>query len=63
MKYRIKDLTEIMCVDTISTPEKITSLKEELNLHYHREEFLNCKNMGEIVNQSIKLILEKNRVG
>lgn len=60
MKYRIKDLIEIMCIDTISTPEKVNSLKSELNLHYHREEFLKCKNMGEILNQSVKLILERN---
>lgn len=56
--FRIASLLEVMIGDTVSLPEKTEQLKMELADHYKRESFLKCRNMGEIMRQSLNLLLE-----
>ena len=51
-----------MTVDTISTPEKVGQLKEELYLFYQEKNlgFKRCHSMGEIVKMNLKQTLRKN---
>ncbi|GAB3820748.1 hypothetical protein GCM10028895_21550 [Pontibacter rugosus] len=58
-RYRLKDLIDCMRNDTISTPDKIEQLKQELAQHHKSDEFLKCANMGEIVRLNLKIILTK----
>ena len=58
-RYRIKELIDIMCSDTISTPEKIKNLAIELANHFHHIGFLKAKTMGQIVKIQLKQILLK----
>jgi hypothetical protein len=58
-RYRIKELIDIMCLDTISTTEKIENLKIELANHFHHIGFLKAKTMGQIVKIQLKQILLK----
>jgi hypothetical protein len=48
-----------MCLDTISTTEKIENLKIELANHFHHIGFLKAKTMGQIVKIQLKQILLK----
>ena len=57
-QYQLNDLIEVMELDELSFERKVKQLREELKLYYHRDEFDQCKTMGEIVHQSIKLIQE-----
>ena len=56
-RLRIKDLLQTMMKDSISTPEKIKQLREELAAHHKQDNFLQCKNMGEIVSLNLKTML------
>jgi hypothetical protein len=58
-RYRLKDLIDTMRSDTISSPEKIEQLKQELAQHHHSDEFLKCKNMGDLVRLNLKATLVK----
>jgi len=58
-KNRINKLLKAMTGDELSTPEKVKKLTEELAYHHKNDSFLNCKNMGEIVLNNIKLVLSK----
>ena len=55
--YRMKELIDIMCHDTISTPEKISKLASELADHFKQKMFLRSKTMGHIVKIQLKQIL------
>ncbi|MBP6334769.1 MAG: hypothetical protein KA444_04790 [Bacteroidia bacterium] len=59
-QFRIASLLEVMIQDTISLPDKTEQLRRELAQHYHRDSFLNCRNMGEIMRQSLNLLLENS---
>ncbi len=59
MRYRAKDLVDIMITDTISTPEKTDQLKKELAAHFDNLAFLKCRNMGEVVKVMMKVTLLK----
>lgn len=59
-RYRIKELLDIMTKDEISTPEKITQLKNELNSYFNTTVFKKCKSMGDIVKTQLKYTLQKN---
>jgi hypothetical protein len=59
-RYRIKELLDIMTKDEISTPEKITQLKHELNDYFNTTVFKKCKSMGDIVKTQLKYTLQKN---
>jgi len=61
-RYRLKDLVDCMRKDTISTPEKIEQLKQELAAHHNSREFLKCKCMGDLVRLNLKVILTKAKI-
>jgi len=58
-RYRLKDLIDSMRSDTLSTPDKIEQLKQELAQHHQSEDFLRCQNMGDLVRLNIKTILTR----
>ncbi|MBS1655000.1 MAG: hypothetical protein JSU05_09155 [Bacteroidetes bacterium] len=59
-RFRIMDLFDIMIKDNISTPEKITQLKDELNGYFNTNVFTRCRTMGQVVKTNMKLTLQKN---
>lgn len=56
---RIFSLTDIMAADTISPPENVDSLRQELAAHYRNPGFLDCGTMGEIVKVSLRQVLKE----
>lgn len=56
-RHRIKDLIDCMRKDTISTPEKIAQLREELAKHHQEDEFLKCESMGDVVRLNLRIML------
>ncbi|MDX5419768.1 MAG: hypothetical protein LPK09_11180, partial [Hymenobacteraceae bacterium] len=61
-RYRLKDLIDCMRKDTISTPEKIEQLKQELARHHQSDDFLKCKGMGDLVRLNLKTIMKKAKI-
>jgi len=59
-RYRIKELLDIMARDTISTPEKTSQLKNELNEYLHTTIFSRSTSMGQVVKRHLKQTLQKN---
>lgn len=60
-RYRVKELLDIMMKDTISSPEKIDQLKNELSqLYVQNKNFEKCISMGEVVKENLKQVLRKN---
>jgi hypothetical protein len=59
-RYRLKDLLDIMCSDTISTDEKVNLLKDELYQYFHHEPYRKCTSMGQVVKTNLKHLLRKN---
>lgn len=60
-RYRVKELLDIMSVDTISSPQKIAQLREELGAHYGGIiAFSRCNSMGKLVKLNLKEALRKN---
>lgn len=59
-RHQLNDLFSIMKKDTLSTQEKIIQLKKELAAHYEVPAFQDCKNMGEILQMSLRIVLQKN---
>jgi hypothetical protein len=57
----IEDILNTMEDDLISTPENTESLKKELAKHYQNDQFLKCKNMGQILRVSLGLMWNKER--
>lgn len=57
---RLDQLLKIMVEETISFPEKVTQLGQELSKHHKNEVFLHCKTMGELVLSNIQLLLQKD---
>ncbi|UJP64314.1 hypothetical protein [Mongoliitalea daihaiensis] len=55
----IEDILSTMELDTVSIPENIQSLKKELAKHYKNPQFLACKNMGQIVRESLEQVLHR----
>ena len=60
-RYRLKDLSDCMEVDTISMPEKVEQLKSELSEHFSDPNFLECNSMGEILRTRLFILLYNNR--
>lgn len=50
---QLHDLLKVMSHDTISRPEKVISLREELADYYKVSDFLSCNSMGDIVRLSL----------
>ena len=59
-RYVIKDLFDAMEKDTISLPEHVENLKNELAEFYQENTFLRCRTMGELVKKSLKMALRKS---
>jgi len=59
-RYRLKDLIDCMEEDDISTPEKVTQLREELAKHHASDDFMKCESMGSILKLHLKLSLGKH---
>lgn len=59
-KDKVKSLLKIMTEDEISFPKKVEQLRQELAEHHQSNTFLKCKNMGEIVANNLRLVLQKD---
>ncbi|HKH61612.1 MAG TPA: hypothetical protein VKA49_12310 [Flavitalea sp.] len=59
-RHRLMQLLNIMSKDSISTPEKITQLKNELGEYFHNNSFYKCTSMGQVVKRQLKQTLQKN---
>jgi hypothetical protein len=59
-RYRVKQLLDVMQQDTISPPEKINQLKQELAEYHQQPAFLKCRTAGEIVKMNLKHMLRSN---
>lgn len=57
-RYRILDLLNIMSDDVVSTPEKLTQLREELSMHFDTQQIRKCKSMGCMVKQTLRVALK-----
>lgn len=57
---KVHKLLSCMKKDTISTPEKTSQLKEELNEHHNVTSFDNCKNMGELLEHHMEIMLDES---
>jgi len=55
----IADIITCMENDSISTEENISSLKKELAKHYNNNDFLKCKNMGQILRLNLQQLLTR----
>jgi hypothetical protein len=53
----IEDVLRAMEHDRISLPKNVEQLRENLAIHYQNREFLECKNMGEILRKSLEQLL------
>lgn len=53
---RVKRLIQCMGEDRISTPEKVTELREGMADHYKNKAFLRCRRMGELLQTSLDII-------
>ena len=59
-RHRLMQLLNIMSKDSISTPEKITQLKNDLGNYFHNNSFYKCTSMGQVVKRQLKQTLQKN---
>lgn len=57
-KYQIDYLIDVLKNDKISFDDHLENLKKELGKFHHSTEFNSCKNMGEILDTNIKVMLE-----
>ncbi len=58
-KIRVDDLLSAMTHDRISKPGNVVRLGEELAEFYEETEFIHCKNMGELVEMSLEMLIKK----
>ena len=61
-RYRLKDLIDCMTKDTISKPHHVRKLKREMAAYYNDQRFQKCRNMGEIVKTSLRMLMERDRL-
>ena len=54
---RVYDLMEVMSQDEIAPEAYVSQLREELHRHYQDQRFLQCKTMGQLVWQSLDLVM------
>ncbi len=55
----IEDILSAMELDVISTPENTASLTRDLARHYKNQQFLQCKNMGELLRLSLQMVFHR----
>ena len=58
-KIRVDDLLSAMTHDRISKPGNVARLGEELAEFYEETEVIHCKNMGELVEMSLEMLIKK----
>lgn len=56
---RIFALTDIMAADAIAPVENVASLRAQLASHYQNSIFFSCQTMGDIVKESLRLVLKE----
>jgi hypothetical protein len=56
-RYRIKELGDVSVQDTLSSTENERELAQALAEHYQLKVFEQCKNMGELLRASLRLLL------
>lgn len=56
---RVADLLSAMKKDKLSKPENIKRLRKELADFYEDQDFLECENMGELVEMSLEMLTRK----
>jgi len=59
-RYRIKELGDASVQDQLSSPEFEKELSVSLANHYKHKPFLQCKNMGELLRTSLRLLLNNS---
>ncbi|WP_027001783.1 hypothetical protein [Hugenholtzia roseola] len=52
----VQDLLRVMNLDSLSTPEKVQTLREELAAYYQKPIFLKCQNMAQLLKESLRLL-------
>ncbi len=57
--HRVHDLMKAMKTETLSKPEYVKQLRQELADFYEEPEFLDCVNMGSIVELSLEMLFRK----
>ncbi|MFW5955495.1 MAG: hypothetical protein ACOCSK_02020 [Rhodothermales bacterium] len=58
---RFQSLIEVMQEDVISPSEHVSRLGDQLAEHYEEPQFTRCMTMGDLVHQSIQVLLARNR--
>ncbi len=58
-RYQMKDIMDCMLEDTISTPDKVQDLAEELGRFHENKKFSRCKTMGDVLKLHLKCCLTK----
>jgi hypothetical protein len=58
-RARVDDLLDAMKQDTLSNARNITKLRRELSEFYEDADFLDCNNMGEMVEMSLEMLTRK----
>lgn len=59
-KYRVHQLLNIMQKEPLSSPEKITQLRQELYDHFEDQNYLYCETMGELMSQNLRRLANLN---
>lgn len=57
-RFELKDLLDAMAKDTLAPKKNVESLREDLADFYKEKSFLKCQSMGEIVKNSLTLVLK-----
>jgi hypothetical protein len=58
---RFQGLIEVLSEDLIAPEENVVRLRQQLAEHYGDDSFLHCLTMGELVRNSIGVLLDRNR--
>jgi hypothetical protein len=64
-RHRLNSLLGVLVEDEVSLPEKKDILREALARHYEHPAFLQCQTMGEVVKESLRMLLpaaERTRI-
>lgn len=61
-KARVDDLMEAMCDETLASKVNVKKLSQDLAHHYNDKDFLKCRNMGELVRQSLDMLVKNPSV-
>ncbi len=57
--FRLNQLIDVMDKDTIAPAQKVGQLAGELATHYKNDSFIDCRSMGEIVRNSLRVLTEE----